>query len=168
MKRRYALASVRLAAGLVLGIGGLASPVPAQCMSAVLTEPVPVEHGDFGDAVATDGQHLVAAVQGERRVHVFERVGDAWLPVQVLESPGSLQTWGKAVAVDGACLFVGYPSGNAVLVFEHDGTEFVPVQVLGSSSYIPRFGETLAVDGDRLLVGARDHGFGPMAFVYQW
>lgn len=125
----------------------------------------------FGDAVAIDGDVLVAGARDARlagqssgAAYVYVRRGSAWSLVQTLADEGATaeEGFGSAVAVLGDTIFVGAP--RAARGGIGAGAMHVYVRAAGTDRWDPAqvvdgvagdaFGTALAVSGDTLYVGA--------------
>ncbi|HKX45081.1 MAG TPA: hypothetical protein VJP77_00050, partial [Planctomycetota bacterium] len=126
----------------------------------------------FGQAVATDGTHVVLGEPGAHVAWVYFRHYPDWLLWAQLYPWDTCDGWprfGAAVEVDNYVAYVGAPGSGlgcpgAVYVFDIDlstgGTS--PLQKLTPSdpTGVVGFGRSLALDGERLVVGT-EPGFGP-------
>lgn len=138
---------------------------------SLLLPPLPEDHGHFGFAVALQGTTL--AVTEARTlpgggthgfVHVFERVGAAWVARARLESGRDDDGFGEGLALDGDTLLVGAWLDDAAGLAD-EGRVFVYRATAGvwSAEATLRapapeadsgFGRYLALEGDTALVGA--------------
>lgn len=136
----------------------------------------------FGDAVAVQGDLL--AVGANNRVYLFERVEDAWQPIQpaVVAADSAMgDRFGAALAIsaDQSLLYVGAPGATpgaesaqgAIYLFQRDeqGTPDdrtddlwlqVDKLVFSELSAGAGLGSTLALDNGTLVAGAPSDNFG--------
>lgn len=109
----------------------------------------------LGRALAIDGDLLVAGAPCKAdEVHVFERGGEGWASVDVVDGPG--QRFGWSVAVDGDRVAAG-SLGEAALLFDRAGPSWDLAATLTSPSPNPsndEFARSLDIDGGALVVGA--------------
>jgi len=124
----------------------------------------------FGDAVALNGDTLVAGADGvngdQGAVYVFVRSGAAWTRRQKLVAIDgrSDEFFGQSVALSGDTLLVGAPSADigetfhqgAAYVFVRNGAGWTPQQKLTANdgAAIDDFGASVALSGDTAVVGA--------------
>lgn len=137
-----------------------------------------VEHDQFGNAVALDGQVLVVGASGHHErgrkdgaVYIYRFERDAWRFEQRLNLPGAVG-FGQAVAIDGDLIAVGAPGmssgeipSGSVLLFRRSGGKWKPAASLVASDAAPYdlFGRCVGVSGDRVVIGApSDDDFGVM------
>jgi hypothetical protein len=129
--------------------------------------------GGAGDAVAIDGDVLVAGLPGDGTLGlnagaalVFKRVGTRWVEeALLLASDGTgNDLFGFSVALEGGRIVVGAPgrhfggleSVGAVYIFDRIGEAWTQTATLMQTVPLEgdRYGETLALQGDQLLTGA--------------
>jgi hypothetical protein len=101
---------------------------------------------------------------GSGQVSVFEKLGDGWMLISILELPaGGIQRsgFGNKLALSGNLLAVGtipgYPTGNSrVIVFKkaNETWEMMGEALPNSPDVLDGFGASLAISQDLLAVGA--------------
>jgi hypothetical protein len=104
---------------------------------------------DFGAEVAVDGDWAVVAAPYEASIHVYGRVGSAWLSADVLEGTGG---FGESLAVDEGTIAVGNPTDSSVAVFEHtqDGWKLASELTASETACM---GSSVDVHGELLAAG---------------
>ncbi|MEZ6017989.1 MAG: hypothetical protein R3F49_22985 [Planctomycetota bacterium] len=136
-----------------------------------LESPTPANGGQFGAAVALDGDALCVTEPNSRHfglpargaVHVFRLINGVWTHAESVPSPSTANGFGFACALEGDVLAVGAPyqplpfaSLGAAFVFRRIAGQWVqegmPTASDGASG--DRFGSSIALSGDRLVVGA--------------
>jgi trimeric autotransporter adhesin len=137
----------------------------------------------FGTSVSIQGDvaAIGAPLQGNGRVHLFERSGTEWTRTAVLgppfEQPDFLGEFGQALKLDGDVLAVGArgdssastgvggdptnqdaPYSGAVHVFVRDGADWVHDAYIKASNTTAEdgFGGSLALSGDTLAIASND------------
>lgn len=191
MKRNLILITMILGMILVVGVSA-ASSDSGQAEASTLTEHIiaaPVGYaGDFGKAVALDGDWLVIGadysdIDGEEiqgSVYVYERDGSqpsGWrYETELTASNGAeFDQFGISVAIDGTTIVVGAEradvggssSQGSAYVFEYQGGSWTETQILTEDlSALDYYGSAVAVDGDTMAVGARFEISGGKVFVY--
>ncbi|MEM7582229.1 MAG: hypothetical protein AAF560_02525 [Acidobacteriota bacterium] len=131
--------------------------------------------GEFGDALAIEGETLIAGAPGDNSacpddlqclagaIYVFEEVAGAWseliklVPSDVVH----LDAFGTSVAFDGTTIVGGAPNHaghGAVYVFEQVGGVWTETQKLVADDAAPGdiFGSSIALRGSTIVVGARN------------
>ncbi|MDB6137849.1 MAG: hemagglutinin protein, partial [Verrucomicrobiaceae bacterium] len=154
------------AAGKATGsVRVLASTSGVWAVQAKLT-PVPaVEGGQFGQALARDGNVIV--VGAAEAAYVFQFSNGAWSQAAILTaSDGTANdAFGSSVAVLGNTILVGAPHKDYAIgqayVFIHDDTGWTEVAQLAPASTVENdnFGSAVALTGNLALVSAPG-GFG--------
>ena len=168
-----------VAATLAVALLLPAREAAAQCAVARLTETAENDLDDFGTRVLLSATTALVSERGELldgAVHVFDRVGPAWVQTATLQpgasAPGQLfGCESDPLALSGGTLMVGAelddgagPDAGAVFVFERDdaGTPADPtddVWVERPSLHVAGapllFGSGVALSGNTAVVGAR-------------
>jgi hypothetical protein len=136
--------------------------------------------GDFGDAVAIDGDTLVVGAYGvtvgansmQGVAYVFVRDGATWTPQATLTaSDGAADDYfGRSVAICGDTIVVGarqakvgtHPYEGAAYVFTRTGTIWTEQARLTAAdgAISDSFGQSVAVSGETAVVGASEHADG--------
>ncbi|MEM1179212.1 MAG: hypothetical protein AAGM22_12760 [Acidobacteriota bacterium] len=124
-----------------------------------------VTAGDrFGSAVATDGTVLAVGAPFDDGagnftgvVHIFRRVGLAWLPEAYVAAPSFQSRTGYAIAVsDGAVAISDYGLAR-VDIHRHDGAQWVIAEtIFGPPTGRFRFAQAIDMEGDDLIVQSID------------
>lgn len=175
------------AAAVALVVLALAAPPGARAASVAESTRFEarfgIEHGRFGDALATDGRRAYVsgyelADTGERMgtVNEFIRTEDGWTRGDDLRSTRPMDQFGRAVAIDGDVLAVGAPGycssgedstpGRVDVFREIGGTWQLETTIEGSSCIW--FGGSLDIADGVLAVGSSfDHGGAVGTFVYE-
>lgn len=158
---------VSAATGLPPGLSAALSRVADAQLAdqqAKLTAPIPVYNGEFGYAVAVDGDTAVVGMHNSDNgaAYVFVRDGAAWnLQATLAASDGQFgDGLGYSVAIYGDTAVVGAPSAatrtGAAYVFVRSGTVWSQQAKLvspdGESAQF--FGRSVAVAGDTAVVGS--------------
>lgn len=141
--------------------------------------PVPQNTGQFGAAVAIDGDRLVVGEPGASSftgaAYVYERSGNSWALAATLtlppsDPPQSFDALGRAVDLSGDRIVVSAsgddeqaPGAGAAHVFNYDGASWVHEGklVAQDGQENDALGSDVAVSADQAFVGARlddDHG----------
>ena len=141
------------------------SPLPEPEVPVVGVMPQ-YTHGDFGEAVAMDGDFMIVGAPnstgGEGDAYIFERDGADWVEVyRHGESGQDSSRFGWSVAMSGDLALVGNPEHDtfrgAVHVISRDEygawTESAVLTASGGIIY-DNFGYSVALDGDLAIVGA--------------
>lgn len=145
---------------------------PTSAVETKLTAPDTERGGEFGSAVAVQGNVAVVGAPGNASAgfgtgaaYVFEKTATGWKWQQTLLAPdaSSFSFFGTSVAIDGNRLVVGaygdQNAGNfagAAYVFVRAGDTWTPEQKLTGSenSFVDQFGFSVAIKGDRIVCGA--------------
>ncbi|MGE0887026.1 MAG: PKD domain-containing protein [Blastocatellales bacterium] len=126
-----------------------------------------IDRGNFGGAVAIDGDTLVIGASGynSNAAYVFVRSGTAWTEQQKLvPSDGvSGDNFGDSVAINGDTIVVGAWSDDiganinqgSAYVFVRSGSTWFQQQKLTASDAIAQeeFGHSVAISGDTIVIG---------------
>ncbi|MBT8231653.1 MAG: hypothetical protein KJN84_03420, partial [Bacteroidia bacterium] len=136
-----------------------------------VTESSPISNGQFGNAIAVNGNRMVVGSPylndwfGE--VSIYDWDGSAWVFTETL-SPSApyIERFGESVSVQGNRIIVGAPwrsnTKGRVYIYDYDGTNWVETYFDGVGN--PRFGWEVSSFGDRFVVGApRDNDNGTYA-----
>ena len=144
---------------------------PATAVETKLTAPDAARGGEFGSAVAVQGNVAVVGAPGDASAgfgtgaaYVFEKTTTGWQLQQKLVGPDASHSFfGTSVAIDNDRIVVGaYGDFNvdvgagAAYVFVHVGTKWTPeAKLIGSeNSAFDSFGISVAIKGDRIVCGA--------------
>lgn len=157
--RRTAFFLVLLMIGMT--VGGQSNRIPGFQVEDEIWPDPGTEGGQFGAAVATDGERIAIGAPGEAAVYVYERVSATWVLQQRIQ--GSHTSFGAAVAIDGTVLVVGSPESSPSLLATNAGR--IDVYDLGDSwqhrqawtcpdvRAEARCGEAVALEEGRIFVG---------------
>ena len=140
-------------------------------LEALLRRPGGVVSGQYGQAVAIDGDTILVGAQTDATsgaqypgaVYVYVRDGVTWteqakLLITVVAGNGGSPDFGAAVAVSGDLALVGAPDagpGGRVFPFERTGTTWdaMPFITASDLQQWDTYGVSVAIDGDRAVVG---------------
>ncbi len=128
----------------------------------------------FGWRVALDNGTLVASAPRASNdagvVHVFAKVGSAWVAQQVLtrRPAASLDTFGTGLAISRDTLVAGAPGANSVAVFTRSAGVWNQVATVTPAAASPtdRVGATVALSGGWLFAAAPARQTGAV-FVFE-
>lgn len=149
------------AKGLEVGAAYVSRRVGGVWQSAVRLEQLPATRLRSGSAVATSGDRVFVGAPGvepqtgttQSGVHVLERVGNAWNPVQFIEASSAVNgpKFGARLAVDGDRLLVGSWG-----ITDSNGQHEFFVRSSGSWESIGQVRDGFAVDlrGEVAAIGA--------------
>lgn len=149
------------AKGLEVGAAYVSRRVGGVWQSAVRLEQLPATRLRSGAAVATSGDRVFVGAPGvepqtgttQSGVHVLERVGNAWNPVQFIEASSAVNgpKFGARLAVDGDRLLVGSWG-----ITDSNGQHEFFVRSSGSWESIGQVRDGFAVDlrGEVAAIGA--------------
>ncbi|MEZ5978514.1 MAG: FG-GAP repeat protein [Planctomycetota bacterium] len=118
-------------------------------------------NGNFGRAVAIDGDVAVCGAALFGRVFVFERQANGtWLEAALVDAP-ALQTFATGLDVDGGRIAIGYggnptflTSGGVDVYERAGGTWGLAQTVTAIDGYDPDFGRRVRIEGDRIVAGS--------------
>jgi hypothetical protein len=125
----------------------------------------------LGDAVAVDGETIIAGLRTPSSAYVFRRDGTNWFQQQKIIPSDATGHFGFALAVGGDTLVIGAPGDQinigAAYVFRREGATWVETAKLRANDgqSWDAFGYSVAVDGDRIVVGSARHGGGTEAGI---
>jgi hypothetical protein len=120
----------------------------------------------LGDAVAVDGDSIIAGLPAAGCVYIFNREGTNWLPRQRVvpsDTPTGQYYFGYSVAVADDTMVVGSPASDngvgSAYVFTRVGTNWIETAKLRPDDglRLDAFGWSVAVDQERIVVGAARH-----------
>lgn len=152
-------------------------------LQAKLSPSEPYSDGHFGWSVAVDGNTAAMSMrhakppigvsESKGAVYLFDRVGAAWSPTAMIQSPIEFQDeFGESIALEGDLLVVGtpyvFPPPGAVYAYVRNGgtwtldTKIIAQDGLGSKS----FGSSIALSGNTLVVRDDDSGPAGAAYVF--
>jgi hypothetical protein len=131
-----------------------------------LSSPNAQNHGDFGDAVATDGKLIVVGAGGENasgksaagRSYIFNAASGSLMRTLKSPSPQTIGDFGASVAICNQTVIVGAPVENQWRghAYEFNVVSGSIIRTLTSphSQYYGWFGVSIATNGKVIAVGA--------------
>ncbi|MCE7974033.1 MAG: hypothetical protein DYG92_06865 [Leptolyngbya sp. PLA1] len=134
---------------------------------AVISPATGYENGNFGQAVAIEGDLMVIGAPGEPkpllfgsvasagRVHVYERSGNSWNVVAVLTASDAVSglRFGSGVATDGSRIAVYGESTKTVYVFEKIDGVWAQTNKFSDPDGVSTFGTSLDILDSNIAVG---------------
>ena len=130
-------------------------------LQATLTAADAVD-GDFGGAVAIQGDTILVGAWQDNAAYIFTRTGSTWTQQAELTpaDAGPYDTFGSAVALSNGTALIGASFHNkdagVAYVFVQSGTQWnLQTELTGLDTVAgDYFGYSLALDGDTALIGA--------------
>jgi hypothetical protein len=165
--------------GLALVLGaGCGAPAPERVgaseqgfVNAVGTQletSIDLSNRRFGDAIATDGESVLALAVGmdatDGAVALFGREGDGWPERAVFGPPEPSSMLGAAIAVDGDTLAIGDVD---VVIYRGSGGQWSQEALLSGEFLHVSFGTALDLDGDWLAVGDAESITDDSAYLFE-